>query len=437
MGKTYYTNELKKLVGKRVMITGWVHDVRLLGKINFLLLRDKEGIIQVTASKDKVSQEILDIFKKLHQEDVVAVEGKVVKSKVAKLNIEIIPEKINIVSKADVPLPLDPRWVTPANLDTRLEWRVLDLRRPENLAIFRIQAKIVEGMEEYLRKNGFLQVFTPSILGGISEGGADVFKIDHFGKPAFLRQDPQLHRQLLIAAGFDKIFDVGPNWRAEPSDTPYHLTEHRGVAPELALIKDERDTMRLEEELIVYSIKKVVNECKEELQKINKEVKVPKTPFPELRFPGIYEILQKMGKKIEFGEDVDRDSEKLLSRYVKEKYKSDFFFINRFPFRSKPFYVMRVDEEPQWARSVDLVFKGLEQSSGGQREHRYEKIIAQLKEKKITLENMKWFTEPFRFGVPPHGGFCIGVERFTMQLLDIENIKEAVLFPRYMTRILP
>ena len=434
--KKVYTSELKNFVGKKVMIAGWVHDTRLLGKINFLLLRDKDGIVQVTASKDKVPEKVLDLFKKLHQEDVVAVQGKVVKSKVSKVGIEVIPDKIEVVNKSAVPLPLDPRWVTPANLDTRLDWRPLDLRRMENLAIFRIQAKIVEGMEEYLRKNGFLQVFTPAIIGGVSEGGADVFKINHFGKEAFLRQDPQLHRQLLMVAGFDRIFDIGPNWRAEPSDTPYHLTEHRGIAPEFVL-NDEADTMRMEEETIVYAIKKVIKECGDELQKLGKKIKAPKTPFPELRFPKIYDILKEHGKNLPFGSDLDRESEKILAAHVKEKFKHDFFFVNRFPSKVKPFYVMRVDENPEWARSVDLIFKGMEQSSGGQREHRYEKIIDQLKEKKINLENMKWFTEVFRYGVAPHGGFCIGIERFTMKLLDLPNIKEAVLFPRYVTRILP
>ncbi|MEM5879438.1 MAG: aspartate--tRNA(Asn) ligase [Candidatus Aenigmatarchaeota archaeon] len=434
--KRIFTNELDKFLGKKVNLFGWVHDVRLLGKINFLILRDREGTVQVTVPRDKVSSETFEIVKKLHQEDVIFLEGKVVKSKVAKVGIEIIPEKIEIVSKAAVPLPLDPRWVTPANLDTRLDWRPLDLRRKENLAIFRVQAKVVEAAEEFLRKNGFIQVFTPALIGGISEGGAEVFKIDFFGKEAFLRQDPQLHRQLLILAGFERIFDIGPNWRAELSDTPYHLAEHRGIAPEFVL-KDEKDVMELEEEMIVYTIKKVVKECERELEILGKEIKPPKTPFPELRFPKIYDILKEYGKKLPFGSDLDKEAEKILSKHVKEKYKQDFFFINRFPSEVKPFYVMRDDEEPKWARSVDLVFKGMEMSSGGQREHRHEKIIQQVKEKGMNLEHVKWFTEHFKYGAPPHGGFCLGLERFTMQLLDIGNIKEAVLFPRYVTRILP
>jgi aspartyl-tRNA synthetase len=434
--KRIFTNELKKFLGKKVNLFGWVHDVRFLGKINFLVLRDREGMVQVIVQKDKIPEKIFETIKKLHQEDVVSIEGKVVKSKVERVGIEVLPEKIEVVNKAQVPLPLDPRWVTPANLDTRLDWRPLDLRRRENLATFRIQAKIVEAMEEFLRKNSFIQVFTPALIGGISEGGAEVFKTDFFGKEAFLRQDPQLHRQLLILAGFERIFDIGSNWRAERSDTPYHLAEHRGIAPEF-ILKDETDVMRLEEDAVIYAIKKIVKGCEDELKVLGKEIKIPKAPFPELRFPKIYDILKEYGKKITFGSDLDKESEKFLSSHVKEKFKSDFFFINRFPSKVKPFYVMHVDEDPEWARSVDLVFKGMEISSGGQREHRYEKIIQQAKEGGMNLDSIKWFTEHFKYGAPPHGGFCLGLERFTMQLLDLKNIKEAVLFPRYVTRILP
>jgi aspartyl-tRNA synthetase len=327
--------------------------------------------------------------------------------------------------------------VTRANLDTRLDWRVLDLRTKESTAIFKIQAKVVEGMEDYLKKNGHLQVFTPCLIGGASEGGADVFPVVYFEKEAFLRQDPQLHRQLLIASGYDKIFDLGPSWRSEPSHTTRHLCEHRGCAVEEGFIKDEIDTMRIEEKLIIAVLKKIKKECGGELELFNKKIKIPKTPFPEIRFPKLYDILEKLGKKIPHGEDLDRKAEILLARHIEKKYKSDFFFINRFPFKAKPFYVMRVDENPEWARSVDLIFKGIEQSSGGQREHRYEKIIQQVKEKRMSMKRMEWFTKFFKYGVPPHGGFNLGIERFVMALLDLKNIREAVLFPRVPERFLP
>ena len=297
--------------------------------------------------------------------------------------------------------------------------------------------KLVEGMVEYLNQNGYRHVFTPCLLGGTSEGGAEVFKVDYFGKEAFLRQDPQLHRQLCIAAGFDKIYDLGPNWRAELSHTPRHLCEHRGMAVEFGFMNDETDMMRVEEEVVIAAIEKVKEECARELELLNVVPEIPKTPFPELRFPEIYGILEQYSKKLPYGSDLDKEGETLLCQYVREKHKTNAFFINRFPFKVKPFYVMRVDDDPQWARGVDLVYRDVEQSSGGQREHRYEKIMKQLKEKQVDPEGMRWFTEPFKFGVPPHGGFCLGIERFTMSFLGMENVREAALFPRTPERLIP
>ncbi|MEM2920955.1 MAG: amino acid--tRNA ligase-related protein, partial [Candidatus Bathyarchaeia archaeon] len=269
------------------------------------------------------------------------------------------------------------------------------------------------------------------------EGGAEVFPVVFFDKEAFLRQDPQLHRQLLIASGFDKLYDLGPNWRAEPSHTPRHICEHRACAVEFAFMEDESDMMRCEEELVAYTLRQVAKECEDDLKLLKKDILPPKTPFPELRFPEVYEILEEAGKHIEFGEDYDRESEQILASYVKHEYDSEFFFVNRFPFSAKPFYVMRVEEDPRWARSVDLIYRGLEISSGGQREHRYERIISQILEKGLNPKNLEWFTKFFKYGVPPHGGFCLGIERLIMQLLGLSNIREAALFPRAPERLLP
>jgi aspartyl-tRNA synthetase len=246
-----------------------------------------------------------------------------------------------------------------------------------------------------------------------------------------------LHRELLIAAGFEKIFDIGPSCRAEISHTVRHMTEHRTIAPEIAFIKDEYDVTAVEEQMVAHALKKVKADCAEQLELLKKEVKVPKTPFPVLEFPKVYDILEDMGKKIPHGSDYDNESQLLLSKYVMEKHKSEFFFVNRFPSAVKPFYVMKVDDEPKWARSTDLEFRGVELSSGGQREHRYDKLIVQLKEKQMNVESMKWFTDFFKYGVPTMGGFSIGIERFTQQLLGLENIREATLFPRDPERLLP
>jgi aspartyl-tRNA synthetase len=420
-----------------VVLAGWVHDTKDLARMRFIWLRDRQGVAQVTIVKANATPEILKVSESLGKEDVITVEGTPVKERIAKVGSEITPTKIELVVKAQAAAPLDISGKIESNLDVRLDWRVIDLRRRENLAIFQIQSKLVEGMVEYLGGQGYLQVFTPCLLGGTSEGGAEVFKLDYFGKEAFLRQDPQLHRQLCIAAGFDKIYDLGPNWRAELSHTPRHLCEHRGMAVEFGFMSDEADMMRVEEEVIVAAMKKVKENCARELELLQIQVEIPKTPFPELRFPEVYRILEEYGKIIPYGSDLDKEGETLLSKYVQEKHKADLFFINRYPFKVKPFYVMRVDEDPQWSRGVDLVYRDIEQSSGGQREHRYEKIMAQLREKNVNPEAMKWFTEPFKFGVPPHGGFCLGIERFTMALLKKENVKETTLFPRTPERLLP
>jgi len=435
--ETLSPNAIARKLGEKVTVSGWVHDVRLLGGISFILLRNSEGIVQVTAPKKAVSKDVIDQVFALHQEDVVRCTGVVKEAKVARNGFEIVPDKIEMISPSATPLPLDPRGVTDANIDTRLNWRTLDLRRPEVQAIFRVQDALVEGMEAHLRASGFLRVFTPSILGGVSEGGSEVFKTDYYGKPAFLRQDPQLHRQLAIAGGLGRVYDLGPSWRAELSHTPRHISEHRTIAPELSFIQDERDTMRAEEAMVVSGIKRVNEKCRRELEILQLELEEPRTPFPELAFPELYETLKKLGHALPRDRDLDRESERLLTEFVKREHGSDFFFVNRFPSSVKPFYVMRVDEEPEFARSVDLVYKGLELSSGGQREHRHDKVVEQISQKCLDPESLKWFTEPFRFGVPPHGGFSMGIERLTSWMLGLENIKEAALFPRDPERLQP
>jgi nondiscriminating aspartyl-tRNA synthetase len=422
---------------EETIITGWVSTVRDLGNIKFLILRSGEGLTQVIFKRGVVAERLMTMVETLSLEDVVAVRGRAISHPNAPRGIEVRPSDIWVLSKAETPLPMDVSGKIASTLDTRLDWRVLDLRRPENAAIFRIQAKIVEGMEDYLREHGYLQVFTPCLMGAPSESGAEAFPVLYFNKTAFLRQDPQLHRQLLMAAGFDKIFDLGPNWRAEPSHTPRHLCEHHACAVEFAFMKDESDMIRVEEALVVATLQRVTEACADELELLHAAIRIPPRPFPELRFPQIYEILEELGKPIRYGEDYDRESEMLLWKYVREKYGMDFFFVNRFPFKVKPFYVMRVDDDPRWARSVDLLYKGLELSSGGQREHRYDRIIQQLQEKEMTAESMEWFTKFFKYGVPPHGGFCLGIERLVMQLLNVGNIREVTLFPRTPERMLP
>jgi nondiscriminating aspartyl-tRNA synthetase len=437
MTKRYYANEIQKSLDKQaVTLKGWVHDLRELGNLKFLLLRDDSGIVQVTIIKKNVNEEKFKAIGKVPKESVIEIQGQVSTSKEAPNGIEVIMSNFTVLSESKAVLPLDVTGKTPVMSQQRFDYRTLDLRNPKNHALIQIESKIVEGINEFLTGQGFIQVFTPCIMGSASESGAEVFKIDYYGKKAFLRQDPQLHRQLTIASGFEKIYDLGPNWRAELSHTTKHLCEHRAIAAEMAFINDEQDIMRLQENLIVAIIKKVSHECKEQLALLDIKLKVPETPFPELRFPKIYEILEKQGKNI-YGQDLDSEAEKILYEYVKKKYNTEFYFFNRFPMKIKPFYVMHVDDDKEWARSVDLNFSGVELSSGGQREHRYDVLMQNIKEKGLNPENLEWFTKFFAYGVCPHGGFAIGIERFTKQLLKIENIKDVVLFPRDADRLMP
>lgn len=419
----------------KVQVKGWVQGLKNLGRVKFLQLRDQSGTIQITIKKEKASKKMLEITKSLTKESVVSIKGKAVKNKKAPNGIEIRPEKIEIISKSDSGLPISLQERSSTKLSKRLDWRSLDLRKPKNQAVFRIQSTLTQGVREHLLKEGFLEIFTPCMLGAASESGSDVFPILYFDKEAFLRQDPQLHRQLTIAGGFEKIFEIGPAWRSELSHTTKHLCEHRVCAVEKAFIEDEGDIIKLEEEMVVAALKKVSKECRSELKLLGKKIKIPKTPLPVLEYPEIVKILNKKGIKLKG--DLDSEAEKALWEYVQEEFDSEFYFIKKFPSKIKPFYVMMFDSEPEWARSVDLYFRGLELSSGGQREHRYEKIVEQAEERGMKPEGVEWFAKFFKYGVPSHGGFALGIERLTQELLGLKNIRDAVLFSRDPDRLVP
>lgn len=432
--KRSYIKDLK--AGESVLLKGWIYESRIMSQIAFILLRDGSGIVQcIVKDKGLVGQ-----ISSLTLESVVEIKGKVkkanIKAEFAHKDIEVEISDLKILNKAEkLPIQVNEKAVK-TGLDKRLDYRCLDLRKPKNLAIFKIQSALVEGMQNYLDKNGFIQVFTPCLMGVASESGSEVFEVKYFNKKAFLRQDPQLHRQLTILGGIEKLYDIGPSWRAEQSHTVKHICEHRTCAVEFAFIEGEQDTMKVEEQMVVSAIKNVLEKCKKELNLFDVKLKVPKTPFPELRFPEIYDILKKKGKDV-YSKDLDSEAEKILGDYVKKKYNADFYFLNGFPHKIKPFYVMEGDKDPKWAKSVDLNFKGVELSSGGQREHRYNKLIKNVKEKNMSLKSVEWFTKFFKYGAPPHGGFAIGIERLTQVLLGLTNIREVVLFPRDTERLTP
>ncbi|MGC8710067.1 MAG: aspartate--tRNA(Asn) ligase [Candidatus Micrarchaeia archaeon] len=432
-----YIKDITDDPSKEIKLGGWISRMKELKTARFIWLSDRTGTVQVTLIKGNADPSLFELFDSLNIHDFIVVRGSVPEKAVAKSNKEIIPKQIQIIGKSEKPLPIDMSGTFESELETRLDWRPIALRNPKRMAVLKIESSIIEGFQKYLNSNDFVFIFTPSIIGVASEGGAEVFSIAYYDKKTYLRQDPQLHRQLLMLAGLDKIYEIGPSWRAELSHTTRHMTEHRTCAAELSFIESEQDVMRVEEHMVEAALKNVIDKNSEDLEQLGVQAKVPKLPIPEFKFPEVYEILESFGKKLQHGESVDHESELLLAKYAEEKYHSEFYFLNRFPFASKPFYVMRFDEEPEYARSFDLIYKGVELSSGGQREHRYEKIIEQVKEKKMTLDSISWFTKFFRYGAPSHGGFSLGIERITKQMLNMENIFEAAAFPRTAERVTP
>lgn len=426
------THFAKDVEPGKVKVAGWVHEKRALGGILFVILRDSTGLMQIIAKRDKTDAALIKRLEGLPRESVISVEGTGIANKNAPNGIEIVPETVSVLAEAE-PLPIDISPGIKTGLDKRLDFRSIDLRKPENLAIFKVQSTLIQEMQSFLKQNDFMQIFTPCLMGVASESGSEVFSVVYFDKEAFLRQDPQLHRQLAIAGGLERVYDIGPAWRAEHSHTVRHMCEHRVMAVETAFIEDEYDVIKLEEQLILYAMEKLQKDCKRELKMFNIELELPKK-IPILEFPEVYDILEELGETLPRGEDLNGAAEKKLGEYVKKKHKSDFFFVNKFPFKVKPFYVMR---DGEFARSVDLIFKGMEMSSGGQREHRYEKIMEQAKLKGMDPESVKWFADFFKWAVPSHGGFALGIERLTMQLLGLENIREATLFPRDTERLTP
>ena len=428
-----YVEELKKNVGKTVTLAGWVHDTRILGGINFVLLRDRTGIGQITVPKKKVSGDLLKIVESLRQEDVIAVEGKVVKSKIAKLGVELVPKKIEIVNKSETPLPLDPRGATKTNLDTQLDWRVLHMRTEEAYAIFKIQSQILKSFREFLVSHGYLEIQPPVIIASASEGGAELFSIPYFEKQAYLAQSPQLYKQL-CAISFEKVFTVVPVFRAEKFDQPTHLNELRQMDIEQAFATDE-DVIKVLESCFVHILKDVKKNCATELKKLGRysNLKIPRLPLKRVTYTEIIKLLQNAGEKIKWGQDFSKTQEKLTAKLVGE----DAFMIKDWPAEIKAFYAMPNEKNPKICHAFDFVYNGLEICSGTQRIHIPELLTQQLKSKGLNPENFKFYINFFRYGAPPHSGWSIGLERLTMQITGKSNIREVTMFPRDRNRIMP
>jgi aspartyl-tRNA synthetase len=435
---TYSRDITSALYGKQVTVGGWVQDLRNLGGISFLQLRDKYGIIQVTTLKRR-SQEMFDLVASIPRESVIKVKGTVKESKEARAGFEIIPDKVEILSKAEAPLPLGVIDKVGADLDTRLNNRFRDMRKEEVRAVFQIRAKTIDGIRRYLASEGFVEISTPKIVAAGAEGGSTLFPIKYFDKSAYLAQSPQLYKQNLMATGLDRIFEIAPAYRAEASDTVRHLSEFTSLDVELAFIESSEDVMAVAEGIVVNSLEHVREHGSAELAKLGVKIERPATPFPRVTYREAIEIAKAEGVRIEQGDDLGTEGEKALGDAMLREKKCELYFITEFPTSLKmgTFYAKRFDDDPETTGYFDLDYKGQEIVSGGQREHRYEVLIEQMRENNLSLESFDFYLKGFRFGMPPHGGFGFGIERYVQKMLDLPNVREAVLYPRDRARLIP
>ncbi len=414
-----------------MQINGFAEEIRNLGGIKFIKLHTISGDIQVTLPKKIIPKELFDKVDKITRQSALTVIGDLKENKQAPDGKEIIPKEIEIVNLAETPLPLEPSEKTPAELETRLDWRFLDFRTEKTLVIFKIQNEILRSFREYLIKEGFFEIQPPCIIASASEGGADLFKIPYFEKEAYLAQSPQLYKQM-CAISLGKVFMTTPVWRAEKFNKPTHLNEIRQLDIEMAFIKSEEDAMEVLENVFVHILKSVQKNCKKELKLLSREIKIPKLPLKRITYTEAVEALKKQGEEIEWGDDFSKLQEEKLSKIF-----GDIFFMKDWPTVIKAFYTMPNEKDNKICRAFDLIHNGLEISSGTQRVHIPDLLIKQIKKFSMKPEDFKYYIDCFRYGAPPHAGWSFGLERITMTITGMKNIRECCMFPRDRNRLTP
>ena len=436
--RTHYSIEISPdLAGLTVLLMGWVHIIRDKGKIKFIILRDERGSIQITVPQKKVSEAVFEVSGSLKPEYAIAVHGTVVAAKQVDSGVEIIPTSIKILNKSER-LPIDVvEGKVDIDLDTRLNHRILDLRKPTVNAIFRIQHSLVRYAREFLEKNKFVEIHTPKIVAEATEGGANLFEIKYFERTAYLAQSPQFYKQLMLLAGFGRVFEIAPVFRAEKHNTRRHVNEYTSFDFEMAWISGLEDVMIMEENMLHHAFKKTAESAAKELELLDVNLQIPKLPFKRIKYAEAVYLLKSEGKEIEVNEDLDPESERLLGQIFPEKFGTDMVFITHYPTELRPAYTMPSLTDEGMTESFDLTYKGMEITTGGQRIHLYDLLVEKFKEKGFDPDAFSFYLDPFKYGAPPHGGLGLGVERLTMQLLGIENIREATLLPRDRDRLTP
>jgi aspartyl-tRNA synthetase len=421
--------------GDSVTVAGWVHEIRDLGGIAFLILRDKSGKLQVKLEKDEMDEALVETALDVHRESVVVFSGDVKEEPRAPTDVELVPDSVEVLAEADPELPLDPSGKVDAELPTRLDNRTLDVRKPEVKAVFDIRAEVLRGVRDYFRSVGCTEINTPKIVATGTEGGTELFPITYFGREAFMNQSPQLFKQLMIGSGLERVFEVGPIFRAEEHNTPRHLNEATMIDFESAFI-DHEEAMDACEGTLKAAYEAVAENCEEQLELLGyDDFEVPDDEFPRLTYEEAIERVNATGEldeQLVWGDDLPTEAEKALGEELGGHY-----FIKDWPSEIKPFYIQDYDDEPELSKGFDLMHPRMELVSGGQREHRYDELVAGFEQQGLDPEQFDYYTKMFRYGMPPHAGWAYGVERLVMTMLDLPNIREAVLFPRDRQRLSP
>jgi aspartyl-tRNA synthetase len=428
-----------------VLVRGFIDNLRDSKYMTFIVLKDITGKIQITIEKEK-HPEWEELLSSLTGDSVISVVGQVNANDYVKLGgVEILPESITVDSLAEalpiarkaIPATKKKKEVERSSIDQRIDYRWIDLRTDENQLMFKVQTVMVNAMRKFLLDRNFIEIHTPKLIGAASESGADVFAVDYFDRKAFLAQSPQFYKQMAMAAGFERIFETGPVFRAEKSYTNRHTTEFTGFDLEFSYINSVKDVMKLEEELLTDMLRAVKEAYGEEIKELfGKEVIVPTTPFPVIDLQELYAALEKeygyVAPEEEKG-DLTTEAEQLSFRYAQEKFGHEFLFVTGYSVDKRPFYHMR--DEQGMPQGYDLIWRGVEITTGAQREHRYEILKKQAQEKGLD-QDVQFYLEFFKYGCPPHGGFGLGVDRMTMLLLDV-SIKEAMFLFRGPNRLTP
>ncbi len=419
--------EVKNHLDSEVEISGWAQNIRIMSSVLFIELRDVSGTVQGVLLK-KGNEELFDSLKTIPRETVMSMEGQAVKSQ-AKIGYEVQIKNLEILNKSETPLPLGVVDKIDSDIETRLENRYLDLRRPEKLSIFKVQSTIANSIRDYFVQQGFIEIHSPKIVAAATEGGTELFPVKYFERNAYLSQSPQLYKEIMMSAGFDRVFEVAPAFRAEEHNTPRHINEFTSIDMEMSFVNDD-DVMDVLENVIKVAGQSIAESNERELEILGVSKPSLDYKFKRISYSEFVKMANQRGIKLKDGEDLSTPVLKTVGGEINE-----FYFITRWPRELKPFYVQPFDEE--YSRGFDLQFGELEITSGAQRVHSPEVLVNNLKNKGLNPESFSFYVNAFRYGMPPHAGWAIGLERLTMVLLNISNIRETTLFPRDRTRVTP